>query len=488
MEDIIQELKRNKTKNIVVVGDLMLDEYLIGNVERVSPEAPIPVIKEGRREFSFGGATNVAINCRRAGCNVHLIGLIGNGDQTGKTLMSMLVDKNVFVGGLVKTPDRVTTRKKRIVSQQQQLLRIDSEQTHALTPFERDNIICNIHTIIKPGYLVLMSDYGKGVIDHQIVTEIVARAKTCGSLVIADPKGPYFDKYRGVHYLKPNLKEFYQIVDFFGLCRGDSIVDNGKRICEELDLMGLIVTMGDKGVQFLSEDRSMFVPASKREVYDITGAGDTVLAFLAVGLASGFSIDKSLELANKAAAVSVSHRKTYAVGLDDLLDDGVVKKDKIYPDWKSLRESLDWLRTEQKKKIVLTNGCFDLLHSGHIFVLQEAKKRGDVLVVALNTDESIKRYKGESRPIKPLEERAKIIAAMDVVDYVVFFDQDTPTKLINFLKPDVLIKGGDYEVDKIAGYDQILSYGGRVETIEYQDGLSTTGLVHKVQKSNNLER
>jgi D-beta-D-heptose 7-phosphate kinase/D-beta-D-heptose 1-phosphate adenosyltransferase len=480
-ESLVRALKISDSKNIVVIGDLMLDEYLIGHVGRISPEAPVPVIREQRREFSFGGATNVAVNCKRVGCNVHMIGIIGNRDWPGEQLISMLSKKNVFIEGLVKSPDRITTRKKRIVAQQQQLLRIDSEQTHKLTRFERDNLMCNIHTVIKPGYLVLISDYAKGMIDRQIIQEIMDRAKVCNSIVVADPKGPYFGKYRGIHYLKPNMKEFLQMLDYFDLNRENSIVDNGREICENLKLRGLIVTMGEKGIQFISPEENIFYPAHKREVYDITGAGDTVLAFLAVGLVNGLEMAECLELGNLAASVAVSHRKTYAVSLDDLLADKKEANEKIYPEWRSLEEVLGWLRTEEKKKIVFTNGCFDLLHSGHIFLLQQAKKRGDVLVVALNTDESVKRYKGDARPIKTLEERAKIISAIDVVDYVVFFDQDTPAKLINRLKPDVLVKGGDYEVEKIAGYDAVISYGGKVEIIEYQEGLSTSNLVKSMK-------
>ena len=486
----------SEAKDIVVIGDLMLDEYLIGNVGRISPEAPVPVVREERREFSFGGATNVAINCRRVGCDVHLIGFVGDRDKTGSTLLSMLIKKGVFTEGIVKTPDRVTTRKKRIISNQQQLLRIDVEQTHEQSSFEFDSLLCKIHTVIKPGAFVLISDYAKGVISRPVVEEIVARAKVCNSIVLADPKGPDFDKYKGIDYLKPNLKEFKQMVDFFGLNHKHSVSFNGRKICQELDLKGIIITMGDNGLQFVAAPNSsgdsesessavkdLFYPACKREVFDITGAGDTVLAFLAVGLANGFSMDQSLKLANVAASVAVSHHKTYAVGLDDLLEDKKIANEKIYSNWKNLREDLDWLRSVQKKKIVFTNGCFDLLHSGHIFLLQEARRRGDILVVGLNTDDSVKRYKGDSRPIKTLEERAKVLSVIDVVDYVVFFNQDTPEKLINFIRPDVLIKGGDYELEKIAGYDTVISYGGSVEVVDYKKGFSTTGLVEMAKNA-----
>lgn len=481
MKQLVQALKKTDPKSIVVIGDLMLDEYVVGTVERISPEAPVPVLKEEAIEYSFGGATNVAVNCKHVGCNVSIIGLLGDRDEAGKELFSMLVAKKIYIEGVVKSADRVTTSKRRIVAQQQQLLRIDTEDTHELCEFERDNLICSIHTVIRPGSLVVISDYAKGVVDRSIVEEVLARAKLCGSLVVADPKGPRFDKYKGVDYLKPNLKEFGQMVSFFGLNPNDSVVENGKQICDELKLKGLIVTMGERGLHFITSDHDHFYPACKREVYDITGAGDTVLAFLAVGLANGFSIDQSLQLATLAAAVAVSHNRTHTVSLDELLDEPASSGEKIVLSWQPLRETVDWLRRTQKKSVVFTNGCFDLLHSGHIYLLQEAKKRGDLLVVALNMDDSVARLKGAGRPIKTFTERAAIIAAIDAVDYVVPFDQDTPLKLIEYLKPDVLIKGGDYQVDCIVGYDVVTSYGGVVQTVAHKDGLSTTGLVENVK-------
>lgn len=482
MKHLINILKKSDPKDVVVIGDLMLDEYVVGKVERISPEAPVPVFKEERREYSFGGATNVATNCKHVGCNVHMIGIIGDSDQVGKKLLSMLTEKKVFVQGIVKSPDRITTRKKRIVCQQQQLLRVDSEETKSATTYEKDKLICNIHTVIKPGSIVLISDYSKGVVDREIVEEVIARSKVCGSLIVVDPKGPDFGKYKGVNYLKPNLKEFGQIVDYFGLNRDESIVYNARKVCKELSLEGLIITMGEKGMQFVSSEKDFVLPAYKKEVFDITGAGDTVLAFLAVGFANGFSLEQSMKVANRAASIAVSHHKTYAVSIDELMDDGVESNEKVHLDWKSLREEVNWMRRNKRKKIVFTNGCFDLLHSGHVYLLQEAKKMGDVLVVALNTDDSIKRLKGDSRPIKSFEERAGIISAMDVVDYVVPFDQDTPYKLIDYIRPDILVKGGDYRVESIIGYDLITSYGGSVRVVEYKDGLSTTNIVKSVKE------
>ena len=484
MKSIIQELKASKLRDVVVIGDLMLDEYIIGSVERVSPEAPVPILKKKGCELSFGGAANVAINCKQAGCNVHLNGFVGK-DKEGEKLVSMLVEQGIGVDGVIDSNSRVTTSKKRIVSQQQQLLRIDSEDTHVLTKYERDKFINKIYEFIKSGCIVIISDYAKGIVDYKVIEEVIIRAKKYNVIVVVDPKGPDFDKYRGVSYIKPNLKEFHQMVHYFGLSREASIVENGKHICKLLSLKGLIVTMGEQGLQFVSQEKQLFCPACRREVYDITGAGDTVLAFLAIGLVNGISLEQSLELANQAAAVAVSHHKTYTVGLDELLNNGIQSSEKIFYDWKKLKSELDCQRKENGKRIVFTNGCFDLLHSGHIFVLQEAKKRGDVLVVAVNTDDSVRRFKGQFRPIKSLSERLAVISAVGVVDFVVAFDQDTPRELINFIKPDILIKGGDYKLEKIAGYDEVISSGGKVEIIEYKDGLSTSNLINRI-KENSL--
>lgn len=482
MRSIIQALKNNIAKDIVVIGDVMLDEYVHGSVDRISPEAPVPVLREEHYECSFGGAANVAANCKHIGCNVSLIGIVGMNDDEGKSLISMLADKKINTDGIVRSADRGTTSKMRIVSQGQQLLRIDDEDTRVLNEVEKDALACNIHTIIKSGSTVVISDYSKGLIDRSVIKEIIARATHCGSCIIVDPKGPDFEKYKGVHYIKPNLKEFGQMVSCFKLSLDDSLVENARRICQILSLQGLIVTMGEKGMHFITSDRDTFYAAHRQEVYDVTGAGDTVLAFLSTGIANGLPFESSLNLANKAASIAVSHHKAYAVGLDELLDEDVETTDKVFWKWDRLKRELDFLKNEKNKKVVFTNGCFDLLHSGHIYLLQEAKKRGDILVVALNTDESVRRFKGENRPIKTLTERVNIIAAIDVVDYVVTFDENTPYKLIDYLKPNVLVKGGDYKIEDIAGYDVVTEGGGSVEVVNYKIGLSTSSLVQAARR------
>jgi len=481
MKKIINQLKAVTAKDILIIGDMMLDEYVFGAVNRISPEAPVPVVKEESRSWSLGGAANVAANCKHIGFNVNIVGVIGETDRSGTLLMSMLKQSNVAFNGVVKSLGRVTTCKRRIMEKNHQLLRLDTESDGAISKQDFDELILRIDTLLKPGMIILLSDYAKGVVNKDLVMHVISKARLNNCIVMVDPKGPDFLKYRGVDYLKPNFKEFSQMVRFFGLHEEATLVENGKLICEKLDLKGLIVTLGDKGIHFVSQDRDILCPAVKHEVYDITGAGDTVFAFLALGIAHNLDMGDCLRLANKAASIAISHVKTYAVSLDELIDRHLEPSEKVFHDWASLKIELDWQRLD-RKKVVLTNGCFDIMHSGHIYTLKEAKKCGDILVVALNTDASIKRLKGPSRPINDLAERSAMMAAIGVVDFVVSFDQDTPQALIEYLRPDVLVKGGDYIAEKIVGYDIVTSYGGRVEIIDFVPGRSTTNLIAAINK------
>jgi len=490
MIELIKKLNEGvykNTKNVLVVGDVMIDEYFFGNVERISPEAPVPIVKEEKIEWSLGGAANVAANCKKIGLNVDLVGLIGMADDKGKKLISLLEEKEILSSGLVRTDKRGTICKKRVMAANHQLLRLDSENISPLCRAEESQVIENITRSIKQDSIILISDYAKGVITPAILFEIKNLADSKNCLILVDPKGSDYGKYKGVNYLKPNLKEFSELIKFFRLNKEDSLIDNGVKICKFLGLDGLIVTLGEKGIQFVSPTESIFIPAHKREVYDLTGAGDTVFAFLALGLNNNFTMEQSLKVANLAACVAVTHLKTYAVGLDDLIKIYANFSDKIFHDWAALKEKLDELKAKNKK-IVFTNGSFDLIHAGHIFSLQEAKKQGDVLVVALNTDDSVKRYKGLTRPINSLNDREKVMEAFRVVDYVVSFDQDTPRELIAYLKPDVLVKGGDYKAEKIAGYDIVASYGGSVFIVDYQEGYSTTNLVKSIKTKIDFKR
>jgi D-beta-D-heptose 7-phosphate kinase / D-beta-D-heptose 1-phosphate adenosyltransferase len=482
MNRLISKLKNSKNKNVLVVGDLMLDEYVFGDVDRISPEAPVPVLKEEYREWCCGGAGNVAISCKRVGFNVDVVGIVGAGDMKGEKLLSMFSENELNVEGILESVERPTITKNRLMAKHQQLLRIDTENKKPLQETERAALLGRINVLMKPDSVVVISDYAKGVVDQDIVAHVVRVAKERNCTVIADPKGPHFDKYYGVNYVKPNLKEFNEMVSFFNLPDDNTMIQNGKIICDMLSLQGLIVTMGEKGIQFISHELCIVSPAIKQDVFDVTGAGDTVLSFLAFGLVNNLSWHDCLKVANKAAAVAVSHVKTYPVHLDELLDAPQDANAKIVSNWERLNLKLKVLRQNCDKKIVFTNGCFDLLHSGHLYILNEAKKHGDILVVAINTDDSVKRFKGDARPIKKLEERIMLMSALEMVDFVTIFDQDTPRELISFLQPDVLVKGGDYQKEEIAGADVVQANGGEVVIIDYKNGYSTTNLIKAMER------
>ncbi len=486
MKQIIKDLKNCGTKEIIVIGDVMLDEYWFGSVVRISPEAPVPVLQQTNKEWCLGGAANVAANCKHIGCNVSLIGVIGANDDEGNRLLTMVRDIGIDTTGLVKSTYRATTCKKRMMVKGHQLLRVDSECEQSLNAHELNELLSRIDARLVPGVTVVISDYAKGVVSGDVLAHIIKKSKTLGCLLLVDPKGTNFNKYAGVHYIKPNLKEFNQMVVSFNLPSDNSLIENGQKICKILSLRGLFVTLGERGIQYISEDESYYCSVFKREVYDLTGAGDTVLAFLAFTLSNGVSIEHCLQIANCAAAVAVSHLKTYAVSLDELIDRKSDSGEKIFYDWMHLKIELDWLR-RGGKRVVFTNGCFDLLHSGHIHLLKEAKRLGDILVVALNSDESVRSLgKGPGRPINQLEERAILIAALGVVDFVVSFDQGTPKQLIEYLSPDILVKGGDYTVESVVGYDYVNSLGGNVMVVDYVPGRSTTSMVKKIEKLQEL--
>ncbi|MFH1832417.1 MAG: D-glycero-beta-D-manno-heptose 1-phosphate adenylyltransferase, partial [bacterium] len=468
-------------KRVLLIGDAMLDEYVFGSVSRISPEAPVPVVKQERVEWRLGGAANVAANCRHIGLDIDVVALINESDFEGKKICSLFTNIGLNPASLISVHNRQTTCKRRIISGTHQCLRIDHESEELLSLKEFDAIKERIDACFAPDSVVLISDYNKGVVDSRVIAHVVQKARASNTLVLADPKGPAFEKYRGVNYLKPNLAAFGQMVKHFNLSPEESMDTNARKICDLLALDGLIVTMGEKGIRFISHTQDIFSPAIKREVYDVSGAGDTVFAFLALALAHDISMKDSLCLANMAASVAVSHMTTYAVSLEELIDKELEMSEKVVHNWARLKIELDWLKSEGKR-IVFTNGCFDLLHSGHIHTLVGAKKQGDILVVALNTDESVKRFKGPARPINDLLERVSVMSAIGVVDFVTSFAQDTPRELVEYLQPDVLVKGGDYKAENIAGYDAVIAYGGAVKIINYIADKSTTKTVQAIRE------
>jgi D-beta-D-heptose 7-phosphate kinase/D-beta-D-heptose 1-phosphate adenosyltransferase len=482
MKSLIQRLKYAPQKSVIVVGDIMVDEYVFGAVSRISPEAPVPVVREQRREFYLGGAANTAANCAVLGLDASIIGVVNNDDVYGRSMASLLKKSGLSADGIVYSSTRKTTVKNRVLAENHHFLRIDNEDTMPLSSVEFAGLVAQLEQHVKRGCVILVSDYAKGVITPALLEMIKKLALQNDALIVVDPKGPNFAKYHGVDYLKPNASEFKQMVHALKIDVALSMVEQGHEVCNQLDLQGIAITLGERGIHFISKTEDFFSPSFKREVFDLSGAGDTVFAYLAFALAHRLSMVDALMLANKAASIAVSHLKTYAVGLDELLDFSDDPETKIIFDWQLLKAELDILRA-QGLRIVLTNGCFDLLHSGHVRCLCEAKKQGDVLIVALNSDDSVRRLnKGPERPLNILEDRATIIAGLASVDFVTSFDQNTPKEVIDFLKPDVLVKGGDYKAEDIVGYAEVTAGGGVVCIIPLVQGKSTTKIVQKARE------
>lgn len=471
---------------VLLVGDLILDEYLMGIVERVSREAPIPIVREKSREWVAGGAANAALNLKSAGANVFAVSVIG-ADAAAKNLKELLIKKEIVCDGVLESQQRKTTKKQRIVSAGQQLLRVDDENTTRLSDHDLARLCLYIDFIIDSIDIIVLSDYGEGLVTRPLVEELLKRAHAHNILLVADPRGPNFDVFKGVHVLKPNKQEFAHIADFCGVSAKKTMVEQAREVMRLLDVAQLVITLGDEGICGVTHNEVILEPAHRREVFDINGAGDTTVAYLAVGLATGLTLAESITLANAAAAVSVSYFKVYAVPLGEVAQEFLPRSkrrmcsDKVFLDWVQLKHVVDAERA-RGKKIVFTNGCFDILHEGHILSLEQAASEGDFLLVALNTDASVSKLKGPSRPIKNEHDRSHVMASLGIVDAVTLFAQDVPDSLIAYLKPDVVVKGGEYKAEDLSFYDLVRGYGGEVKLTGYQEGTSTTNFVKKMQQ------
>ena len=467
-----------KHLNILVLGDVMLDRYLSGDVLRVSPEAPVPVLSVRERNEVLGGAGDVAANLAALGCSVTLMGVIGK-DYEGKRITKLLAEKGIG-HCLVETDDRPTTTKTRVIGGNQQIVRFDEETAEVVSPGTEKRLSAAMLRSLDSAKGVLLSDYGKGVLKGTLCKTAISGAFQRGLPVFVDPKGRDWERYRGATCVTPNEAEFFAVS---GESTDEGMVfsRNAVEIKSRFEIKNLLVTRGAKGIAFFPERGDpCFAPAPRvREVYDVSGAGDTVVAVLTASVVSGFSWDYGVSLANRAAGVVITRRGTSPVSMEDLY--APAEEDAKICTWAEAERRVALWR-KNGASVVFTNGCFDLLHPGHIKVLRQAAREGDRLVVGLNSDASVRRLKGPDRPVLPQADRASILAALDCVDLVVVFEEDTPENLIQVLLPSVLVKGGDYIPENVVGKKIVEEGGGRVVIVPLMEGKSTTNILRSLKK------
>jgi len=479
-ERIREILGKIRKRKILVVGDVMVDEYVWGRIDRISPEAPIQVVDVRSENTVPGGAANVVANLAGLGARVYLGCVIGK-DAKGDLLRERLQSSGVRIQGVITDPARPTSTKTRIMGRNQQLLRIDREERTSLPLKTEDLLLAYLEKQIPRCDAVILSDYGKGVLTERILAEVISIAAREGKIITADPKGKDFRKYRGVTCLTPNRKEAEEATGR-ALATEPEIREAAERLREILRSPVCLITLGGDGMALLDDKEFAILPTAAREVFDVSGAGDTVIAALTLVAAAGYPMKEAAGIANLAAGVVVGKVGTAPVTPREILDHAAEAGEDRAGKILSPAELKEEIRRKKAlgRKVVFTNGCFDLLHVGHIRYLQEARSLGDLLVLGLNSDTSVRRLKGELRPLISEEERAMILAALDCIDYVVIFSEETPLKLIRALKPDILVKGGDYKKSEVVGGSLVEAAGGRVVLIPVVRGRSTSGLVERI--------
>lgn len=467
---------------MLVVGDVILDRYISGAVHRLSPEAPIPVLRPDSNLAKLGGAANVALNIASLGGQTTLVGVTGT-DQAGEEIGRLLRRTPSIKPALVRIEGRPTTAKTRFITGSHQLLRLDEEVTDALDHEGTSAIIEAVNSNIDKAEVIVLSDYAKGVLCNDVLEAILARAKEMGLLVIADPKREDFAAYRGATVLTPNEHEV-RAATGIGVAQDAEADRAGRKALETMGGEAVLVTRSAKGLTLVRRNADVLhLPARAREVADVSGAGDTLVAALAVALAVRAELPEAAMLANATASISVSKRGTATVSRQELLDalhlnDLVATDRKVVTLEEAMEKAAQWhLRG---LKVGFANGCFDLIHPGHVQLLSEARSACDRLIVALNTDASVKRLKGPKRPLQNELARATVMASMSPVDLVILFDEDTPLRSIEALRPDVLVKGSDYAVDQVVGGDLVQGWGGKVLLVALREGHSTTNTIQRM--------
>ena len=481
------ELDKIEVCHIRVVGDIMLDRYLWGDVKRISPEAPVPVFHIKRRSEVIGGAGNVVSNLAGLGCTVSVIGVRGP-DEAGLRLNQLM--QNGHIRNLtIESPEHPTITKTRVVSSGQQLIRLDDEEEKPLDPGIGQEVLRSAKDLIGEVKAIILSDYGKGLLQIKGLGQaLISIGRDRGIPVFVDPKGQDWERYQGATCVTPNTKEL-ELVSGAEIGDNEQLLAVMRNTLKRFELQWLLVTRGSLGMYLMSRDgRATHIPARARQVYDVSGAGDTVISTVAFGVAGRLDFPDAARLANLAAGIVVGKLGTQPINMIELKASLHAGDGMLYGNYisKVASRGAASVQIEAWKaggnKIVFTNGCFDLLHPGHIHLLHKAKELGNRLVVGLNADISVSRLKGSNRPILKEHDRASILGSLDCVDLVVIFDEDTPENLIRILKPDILVKGADYRMQEVVGREIVEAYGGTVQLIQVLEGYSTTGITEKVLK------
>ena len=474
------KLSQIRSRHILVVGDVMLDNYYVGDVRRISPEAPVPVFRKRSERSVLGGAANVAANLVAANQQTSMMSIIGR-DANGQTMMQLFENLGINAR-LMSNLQRSTTIKTRFLADNnQQLLRLDVEDTDPITKVESNRILKKLQKVIDDFDLILMSDYLKGLLTQEFTQGVIKMARKHDIPVVIDVKDPKYGKYYGATLLKPNLNELRSLTGK-NVQTDEEIVEAAEELRKRSNCQYVLATLGAKGMVLVGDGEPYFVKSLAREVYDVSGAGDTTIAYLATCMANEMPIRESVDIANYAAGIQVGKVGTSSVSWQEVRDLISNEDYGIAHKILSAEELNSFRKDNAQKKIVFTNGCFDILHVGHKRYLQQAATLGDILVVGVNSDASVRRLKGPTRPVNNEQDRAEMLSALGFIDYVVIFDEDTPYELIKKIQPDVLVKGGDYKPEEVVGKDIVEARGGQLELISFVEGKSTTNIIKKINQ------
>ncbi|MBK8175115.1 MAG: bifunctional D-glycero-beta-D-manno-heptose-7-phosphate kinase/D-glycero-beta-D-manno-heptose 1-phosphate adenylyltransferase HldE [Rhodospirillales bacterium] len=468
---------------VLIVGDIMLDRYVYGSVERISPEAPVPVLKYDRESAMPGGAANVARNICDFNAAVELVGIVGH-DASSDDLGALAEGYPFWRHTVVRSSTRPTTTKTRLIADRHQIMRLDIEDTRPADAGEEAAVIAAVQAGVARASILVLSDYAKGALTEAVIRAAIGAAKAASLPVVVDPKSADFRRYAGATVVTPNANELARVVG--RPCRDDEEVASGAaQLLSSVDIGSILVTRGDRGMTLVTRDAApLHIRTTAKPVFDVSGAGDTVVAVLSVMLAEGVPLPTAADAANLAAGIVVSKLGTATVTRGEF---AVEMRRRQEGEWTTKIVSLDQAAQRQHvwsaagERVVFTNGCFDLLHPGHISLLRQAKAAGERLIVGLNTDASVQRLKGPTRPVQDEGARAFVLSALDCVDLVVLFDDDTPLRLIETLRPDVLVKGADYRPDQVVGREVIASYGGRLLLVDLEPDRSTTAMIERMR-------